>query len=80
MESPRDLPEEGNEGGDCKVSAGWLGAQRSIRGEHTGKYLLRGGQAQRATGKGKCRGEARRQDPGETGQEAGPGRDPQVTS
>lgn len=43
------------EGGDSKVSAQWLGAQRNTLREQTGKYLLSGGQAWRGAGKGKHR-------------------------
>lgn len=41
---------KGMEGGDSKVSAQWLEAQRSILREQAGKYLLSGGQAWRGTG------------------------------
>lgn len=82
MESHCDLPEEGNEGGDRKVSAGWPEAQLSIRREHTGKYLLSGGQAWRGTGRREGRAaqcslgpEERAQ---ERGGEAAPGQKPWV--
>ena len=59
--NPTETPaEEENEGGDCKVNAGWLEAQRSTLGGQTGKYLLSGAWIWRGTGQ-TCRvAEARR--------------------
>lgn len=67
-------------GGDSKVNAEWLEAQRIIFGEQTGKYLLSWGAGLKRNWGSAELPEVRRKGPGETGKATDPGQEPWVTS